>query len=294
MTVLDTCYLAGGFGVPLDGVQLRFSDGDAHRWAERVSAWQAPDGVRVGAAIHSVRAVPSDQMAVVAAWAGDRRTPLHVHVSEQQAENLACEAAHGCTPTQLLLDAGALSDGTTAVHATHCGARDISLLAAARATICMCPTTERDLGDGIGPARDAADAGIRLALGSDAHSVIDVFEEARAMELDERLRVQARGHWTPSSLLRAATSSGHASLGWADAGRLMPGALADFIAISLDSTRMAGSDPGQLLEAAVFAATAADVRDVVVGGRTIVRHGHHQTVENIPEALASAIAAVTA
>jgi cytosine/adenosine deaminase-related metal-dependent hydrolase len=158
----------------------------------------------------------------------------------------------------------------------------------------MCPTTERDLGDGIGPARDAADAGIRLALGSDAHSVIDVLEEARAMELDERLRAEARGHWTPSALLQAATSSGHASLGWADAGRLTPGGLADFIAVSLDSARMAGADPGHLIEAAVFAATAADVRDVVVGGRTIVRDGHHQVVENVAEALASAIAAVTA
>lgn len=294
MTLLDTCYLAGGFGVQLDGVQLRFGDGDAHRWAERVSAWKAPAGVRVGAAIHSVRAVPANQMAVVARWAVDQRAPLHVHVSEQEAENRACEAAHGCTPTQLLLEAGALSDGTTAVHATHCGPGDISLLSAARATVCMCPTTERDLGDGIGPARDAADAGLRLALGSDAHTVIDLFEEARAMELDERLRVEARGHWTPSALLQAATSSGHASLGWADAGRLTPGGLADFIAISLDSTRMAGADAGHLIEAAVFAATASDVRDVVVGGRTIVRDGHHQTVENVPEALATAIAAVTA
>jgi formiminoglutamate deiminase len=294
MTMLDTCYLAGGFGVPLGGAQLRFSDGDAHRWAERVSAWKAPAGVRVGAAIHSVRAVPADQMAVVARWAVDQGIPLHVHVSEQEAENRACEAAHGCTPTQLLLDAGALSDATTAVHATHCGPGDISLLAAAGATVCMCPTTERDLGDGIGPARAAADAGIRLALGSDAQSVIDVLEEARAMELDERLRTEARGHWTPSALLQAATVSGHASLGWADAGRVTPGGLADFIAISLDSTRMAGSDRGHLIEAAVFAATAADVRDVVVGGRTIVRDGHHQTVENVPEALASAIAAVTA
>jgi formiminoglutamate deiminase len=293
MTLLDTCYLAGGFGAPLHGVQLRFSDGDAHRWAERVSDWKAPGSVHLGAAIHSVRAVPADQMAVVARWAGDQRSPLHVHVSEQRAENVACATAHGCTPTQLLLDAGALGDGTTAVHATNCGPGDISLLAAAGATVCMCPTTERDLGDGIGPARDAADAGIRLALGSDAHGVIDMFEEARAMELDERLRVEARGHWTPFTLLQAATSAGHASLGWDDAGRLTPGGLADFIVISLDSTRMAGADPGHLIEATVFAASAADVRDVVVGGRTIVRQGHHQTVENVPEALANAIAAVT-
>jgi formiminoglutamate deiminase len=293
MTVLDTCYLAGGFGAPPEGVQMRFSDGDADSWATRVSGWTPPSGVRLGAAIHSVRAVPADQMAIVARWADDHGSPLHVHVSEQRAENVACAAAHGCTPTQLLHDAGALSARTTAVHATHCDASDLALLSVAGTTVCMCPTTERDLGDGIGPARDAAGAGIGLALGSDGHSVIDMFEEARAVELDERLRVEARGHWTPSALLRAATSAGHDSLGWPDAGRITAGGFADFIAVTLDSPRLAGAEPAHLVEAIVFAASAADVREVVVGGRSIVTDGHHRTVESVPDALAEAIAAVT-
>lgn len=293
MTLLDTCYLAGGFGSPLQAVQRRFGDGDAHRWAERASDLRVPAGVRRGAAIHSVRAVPAEQMTVVAQWADDHQTPLHVHLSEQRAENDACAIAYGCTPTQLLHDAGALGDRTTAIHGTHCAPADVLLLKARGCGLCMCPTTERDLGDGIGPAHDAAEAGVALSVGSDGHSVIDLFEEARAMELDERLRVEARGHWTPAALLRAATAAGQAALGWGDVGRLAIGSLADFIAIDLNTPRLAGADPGHLLEAVVYSATASEVEEVVVGGRTIVSDRHHHTVVDVPDALRRAIATVT-
>lgn len=293
MTLLDTCYLAGGFGTPLDDVQRRFSDGDAHRWAERIGDMAIPNGLRLGAAIHSVRAVPLDQMASVSEWASDHQSRLHVHVSEQRAENAACARAHGCTPTQLLHDAGALSVRTTAVHATHCSPDDVALLGHTRATVCMCPTTERDLGDGIGPAHDASDAGVSLSLGSDGHSVIDLFEEARAMELNERLRAEVRGRWTPLALLRAATVGGHMSLGWSESGQLAVGSLADFIAVAVDTPRLAGADPEHLLEAVAFGATSNDVRDVVIGGRIIVSDGHHCAVDDVPDALTRAIAAVT-
>jgi formiminoglutamate deiminase len=294
LTLLDTCYLAGGFGTPLDEVQRRFSDGDAHAWVERVSTMTAGTNIRVGSAIHSVRAVPADQMRVVAAYAERQGGPLHVHVSEQRAENVACIETHGCTPAQLLADAGALGvPRTTAVHATHCTSGDIALMQESRTTICMCPTTERDLGDGIGPARAAADAGIAITLGSDGNSVIDLFEEARAMELDERLRTEQRGHWTPGALLAAATSSGHASIGWEDAGMLGAGMLADFICVSVDTPRLAGADPAHLLEALVFAAIAADVSDVVVGGRAIVSGGAHHSTPDLSGALGRAIAAAT-
>lgn len=292
MTLLDTCYLAGGFGSPLGPGQLRFGDGDAHRWAERVSALAVPAGTRRGAAIHSVRAVPADQMTVVAQWADEHQTPLHVHLSEQRAENDACAVAYGCTPTQLLEDAGALGDRTTAIHGTHCAPADVSLLHARGCGLCMCPTTERDLGDGIGPAREAAEAGVALSVGSDGQSVIDLFEEARAMELDERLRAEARGHWTPAALLRAATAAGQASLGWSDAGLLTIGSLADFIAIDVDTPRLAGADPAHLLEAMVYSATASDVEEVVVGGRSIVSDRRHHAIDDVPDALRRAIAAV--
>jgi formiminoglutamate deiminase len=254
---------------------------------------KVPAGVRRGAAIHSVRAVPADQMTVVAQWARDHQSPLHVHVSEQHAENDAAAIAHGCTPTQLLHDAGALGDRTTAIHGTHCTPADVLLLQARGCGLCMCPTTERDLGDGIGPARDAAEAGMTVSVGSDGHSVIDLFEEARAMELDERLRVEARGHWMPVALLRAATAAGQASLGWDEAGRLEVGSLADFIAIDLNTPRLAGADPGHLLEAVAYAATASEVEEVVVGGKSIVSDRRHHAVVDVPDALRRAIAAVT-
>jgi len=300
ITLLDTCYLSAGFGEPPERQQLRFSDGDAAAWAARASA-QA-DRLRgsahalAGAAVHSVRAVPAEQLGEVAAWSAERQAPLHVHLSEQTAENERCLDVHGCTPTQLLHDRGVLGRRTTAVHATHLTERDIALLGGSGTPgpgstgLCMCPTTERDLADGIGPAGALTAAGCPLSLGSDSHAVIDLFEEARAVELDERLRTRARGHWTAAALLRAATEDGHAALGRPDAGRIAPGALADLCTVDLDSVRTAGPPPRLAAETAVFAATAADVREVVVGGRTVVRDGKHQLVPDVPGALRRTIA----
>ncbi|MFC3583238.1 formimidoylglutamate deiminase [Streptantibioticus rubrisoli] len=293
ITLLDTCYLSSGFGAAPQPRQLRFSDGDADAWAARAAAIKT-DGehARIGAAIHSVRAVPAEQLATVVRWADERHAPLHVHLSEQPAENEACLRAHGRTPTQLVADHGALGPRTTAVHATHLTDEDIRLIGGASATVCMCPTTERDLADGIGPAVQLQRAGSPLSLGSDSHAVIDLLEEARAMELDERLRTGARGHWTAAELLSAATEDGHACLGWSDAGRIEPGYLADLTTIALDSVRTAGTPARLGAETAVFAASNADVRHTVVAGRHIVRNGHHQLVQNVSGALADAIAAV--
>jgi formiminoglutamate deiminase len=292
ITLLDACYLAGGFGQELRGHQLRFGDGDAEEWAQRVSDLREAPHARVGAAIHSVRAVPAPQIGVVSAWARERGAPLHFHLSEQRVENEACLEAEGRTPTQLLDDQGALSFDSCAVHATHPGEADVALLGRAATTVCMCPTTERDLADGIGPARALADAGSPLALGSDGNSVIDLLEEARALELDERLASERRGHWSAAELLHAATVEGHAALGWPEAGRLAPGALCDLVTIGLDSVRLAGSEPATLLESVVFTAAAHDVREVVVGGRRVVSGGRHALVDDVPGALDSAIGAV--
>jgi formiminoglutamate deiminase len=292
ITLLDTAYLSAGFGEPPNRHQTRFSDGTAEAWAERASLLKERDGVRIGAAVHSVRAVPAAQLSTVAEWAAARRAPLHVHLSEQTAENEACLAAHGCTPTRLLADHGVLGAHTTGVHNTHLTDEDITLLGGSGTGTCMCPTTERDLADGIGPAADLQRAGSPLSLGSDSHAVIDLLEEARAMELDERLRTRTRGHWTAAALLRAATADGHAALGWADAGRLEAGALADFTTIALDSVRTAGPVPRLAAETAVFAASAADVRHTVVGGRHVVRDGAHTGIPDVPQALTDAIAAL--
>ncbi|WP_435852632.1 formimidoylglutamate deiminase [Streptomyces mirabilis] len=294
ITLLDTAYVSAGFGQPPNHHQLRFSDGSAEAWAERSSLLKERDHARIGAAIHSVRAVPAGQLATVARWAEERRAPLHVHLSEQTAENDACQAAHGCTPTRLLADHGVLGPRTTGVHNTHLTDEDVALLGDSRTGTCMCPTTERDLADGIGPAVALQRAGSPLSLGSDSHAVIDLLEEARAMELNERLRTRTRGHWTAAALLRAASADGHAALGWQDAGILEAGALADFTTIALDSVRTAGPVPRLGAETAVFAATAADVRHTVVGGRHVVRDGAHALVPDVPQALAQAVEALRA
>ncbi|MGH9040342.1 MAG: formimidoylglutamate deiminase [Acidimicrobiia bacterium] len=283
MTLLDTCYLQGGIGVGLDDTQRRFADHDALAWAARASdladsVGDSP-GVRVGAAIHSVRAVDPAAMAVAGSWAAERGAPLHAHVSEQPAENEQCVAAYGRTPTELLSETGVLSDRFTAVHATHLTAGDVGLLGGAACWCCFCPTTERDLADGIGPSRALRQAGARLALGSDSHAVVDLLEEARALELDERLARGVRGSHDAVTLLRMATEHGHASLGWPDAGRISAGCLADLTTIGFDSVRTAGTGVENAAAVAVFAATAADIRHVVISGRVVVADGRHTSID---------------
>jgi formiminoglutamate deiminase len=290
ITVLDTCYLAGGFDTELTRPQLRFSDGDVGGWLGRVSRFDPGPGAKLGAAVHSVRAVPARDIEMVAEWAA-RGAVLHAHVSEQPAENEACLAAHGRTPTALLHQAGALASNFTAVHGTHLTGADVELYGLNRATVCFCPTTERDLADGVGPAAALRAAGAALALGSDSHAVIDLFEEARGVELDERLITGRRGGHGAADLLVAATEAGHACLGWRDAGRIEAGALADLVTIALDTPRTAGCPP--TAATAVFAASAADVTHVLVSGRVVVADGVHQLIPDVPATLAAAIGAVT-
>jgi formiminoglutamate deiminase len=230
-------------------------------------------------------------MATVAAWAADRDAPLHLHLSEQPAENQACLAATGRTPAALAETAGVLGPRTTAVHATHLTGQDIARLGATRTTACFCPTTERDLADGIGPARTLTRAGSPLCLGSDSHAVVDLFEEARAVELDQRLATGRRGHHRPADLLAAATEAGMDALGW-HAGRLAPGRLADLVSVRLDSVRLAGVRPTEAVDHLVFAATAADVTSVVAGGRQVVEDRRHLLVGDVGAALTSAIGAL--
>lgn len=272
LTLLDTCYLSGGLDssghLPLDEVQTRFSDGSVQAWAERVDALQDSDTVRIGAAAHSVRALTGEQLGEFANVVGDR--PVHAHVSEQMAENLTTQLVYGASPVEHLTNAGLLGEGFTAVHATHLSETDLDLMGRSGAGACFCPTTERDLADGIGPARGLADAGVPLSLGSDQHAVIDPFEEIRGIEMHERLDSNERGRFGVGQLLEMGTSAGYRSLGW-DGGRIAVGALADVVAVRTDSRRTGGVALGQI----IFGATGADVTDVVVGGRRIVSGGVH-------------------
>ena len=294
-TLLDACYLAGGFGEPVSGVQRRFSDGDAATWAARVEELQqrhARSGdVVIGAAIHSVRAVPVPELAVVSAWAAAHQVPLHAHVSEQPSENAACLTATGRTPMRLLADCGALGPRTLAVHATHLTEADVSDLVDSGAGVCLCPTTEAALADGIGPAARLHEAGVPLTLGTDSHASIDLFVEARRSEWDQRLSSGQRGHLDTAALLAALAPQGQASLGVADAGRLAVGARGDLVAVDLGSVRTAGADPETAAASVVFGASAADVTDVIVDGQRIVRDRVHRDGD-VGQQLATAIAAV--
>jgi formiminoglutamate deiminase len=294
ITLLDASYLHGGIGEAVSEGQRRFSDGTVERWAGRVGTLaDSATGprVRIGAAIHSVRAVAPEEMSVVAAWANERGAPLHAHVSEQPAENMACQDAYGRTPTELLADAGALSERFTAIHVTHPADRDRGLLGEAGATVCFCPTTERDLADGIGPAAALRAAGARLAVGSDSQAVTDLFEEARAIELDERLARLERGNQDAAALLEAATADGQRAIGWPEAGAIERGRLADLVNLSGEGVRLAGIAPDTAAASIVFAATAADATNVIVGGEFLVRDGAHVKLD-VAEELRASIASL--
>jgi len=283
VTLLDTAYLAGGFGVPVAGSQIRFTDGDVDAWAARVA--ELPWTVRHGVAIHSVRAVPPGALSAVAAVARDTPTgALHVHLSEQPAENEACLAATGRTPTALLAEAGALGPHTAPVHATHLSGDDIALLGAAGATVVICPATEADLADGLPAAGALRDAGVRLALGGDQHVLTDPLGAARGLEWGERLATGRRGTFSPAQLVEAATVAGHRAIG-SPAGRLAVGAPADLVAVRTDSVRTAGADPEQL----IMAATAADVAVVVVAGRVQAIDGVHTRLGDPGRMLVAAV-----
>ena len=295
ITLLDTCYLSGGIGVELNTIQQRFSDGTVDAWVDRVESIRRSDlvaGAKIAAAIHSVRAVTPDPIGVVAAWAAREERPLHAHVSEQPAENEQCMRAYGRSPMRVLADQGALTRNFSAVHATHLVEADLELLSAAGARVCLCPTTERDLADGIAPTAQLRASGVPITLGSDSHAMIDLFEEARAVEMGERVTTLQRGTHTVAALLGAATHEGHGSLGWSDAGRIAVGALADLVSVSADTVRTASMNCENALATAVYAASPTDIHHVVVAGRVVVADHRHQTIDVVSE-LRRSIAEVT-
>lgn len=288
IALLDAGYLTAGFdNAGLDQVQTRFSDGTAESWLDRVAElnerYRDQADVVIGLAPHSVRAVPESGLARVAENRNDT-VPIHVHVSEQPAENRDCLAVTGATPTGLLDRVGLLGPATTLVHATHLVDTDIAAIGQASATVCYCATTERDLADGIGPAGALDRAGARLCVGSDSHAVVDIFEEARAIELHNRLATGIRGRFGAAALLDAASSEGSRSLGFTGGG-LEVGSPADFVVIDPGSPRLVGMAGETALDSIVFTATSADVTDVFVGGRRIVSGRSHPAWDAARETL---------
>ena len=266
LTLIDACYLQGGVdGRPLEGAQRSFSDGDVDAWAARMDDFVVGEDVRVGAAIHSVRAVNVPSMRKVAAWARKHKAPLHIHLAEQPAEVDECNAVHGCTPTQLLEREGILGPDLTAVHAIHVDEQDMALLGRHKVSVVACTTSERDLGDRVGPLGRIAGAGSAICVGSDSNAVIDMLEESRGLELDQRRATGRRIHHQPVDLFRAATINGTRALGW-DGGELKAGRLADFITIEPPDADKKDLDLGYLM----FCCSARHVSNVIVGGKAVV------------------------
>ncbi|KHS50696.1 formimidoylglutamate deiminase [Brevibacterium linens] len=293
--LLDTCYLTGGIDSELSAEQARFGDGTIDGYMDRhaglIGAFadefpvETPGEsfVHVGAAIHSIRAVPAANLQRFTELSG----PVHVHLSEQPAENEASQEAYGATPTEVLARSGVVDDRLSAVHATHLSEEDIAILGGSRSTIVMCPCTEADLADGIGPARELADAGAVISLGSDQHVVLDALRETQGLEAGERLRSGQRGRFSPAELITALTEGGARSLDL-PVGALEVGKACDFVAVRTDSMRTMGS----LDEQIILTASASDVHLTVSGGKVRVRDGVHTELGDIAELYARAFAAL--
>jgi formiminoglutamate deiminase len=282
LVLLDTCYLDGAIGRPLSPAQRRFGDVSVTGWLDRWSALSdviESDRVTLGAAIHSVRAVSPTAMAEIRDALG-AETPLHIHVSEQPQENTDCIAAYGDTPVGVLARLGMLGPRLSIVHATHLTPADRALVSASGCTIVICPTTEADLGDGIGCAFELASGGARIAIGSDQNAVIDPLLELRGLEAGERLASGRRGRFSPTALLEAGSLSGYASLG-ISRSVLAPGDPCDLVELDPASVRTIGSAADQML----LTATASDIRRVIVGGEIVADGGRLATAAARPEEL---------
>lgn len=265
ISLLRVLYHRPGLGRSLEGAQRRFADPQIDDALADVDAlrsrWADEPRVAVGLAPHSVRAVPRPWIEQAARYADDHDLPLHMHVSEQRREVHECLAEHGLRPVELLAEAGALGPRFVAVHATHLTPHEVRALGGS--IVCLCRTTERDLGDGLPPTGELVDAGARLCFGTDSHAVSDPFEEARAAELDERSRTERRAHVEAPELLRAATAGGYAAIGFAGAET------EDAVTLDPDDPALVGADDATLDDAVIFGAGPSAVRAIRVAGATI-------------------------
>jgi formiminoglutamate deiminase len=278
VTLLRVVYRRAGYGRALEAAQRRFGDASLDHAVQDVEAllarWKDEPRVRIGLAPHSVRAVEADALRELATFARARGLPLHAHVSEQRREVRECLAEHGMRPVALLAEVGALGPSMTAVHATHLDDAEAAALGRARACVCVCRTTERDLGDGLPDLARLAAAGARFSVGADSHASADPFEEARAMELDERTRAEGREVALDADAIgRALGPDGHASIGW-DLDTLDDEVALDARDPAIDAV-VERDDAAALADAIAWQASPRAVRTVRVAGRTVVDEGRH-------------------
>jgi len=283
IALLRVAYARAGYQTEANPLQVRFiEDSDVYlqRLEQLLNVPELSEGMAwVGVAPHSVRAVPLDYLKPIVAFANERELPVHMHVAEQPAEVSACIEEYGRSPVALLETEGLLSKRFTAVHAVHVTPKAIASLARAGAFVCACPTTERNLGDGVVPVDAYFDAGVRIALGSDSQIQIDLLEDARELEYHLRLQKMQRNVLAPDlarKLFDCATINGAVSIGLHGGGKIEAGSPADFFTVDLDDLSIAGATPDSLLTNIVFSLSRTAVRDVVVGGKQIISHGLHR------------------
>jgi formimidoylglutamate deiminase len=300
IALLRVAYARSGYLTPPNERQSRFIERDAETYLRNVDALHgelARSGVGVGldaawagVAPHSVRAVPLPYLKEVFRFASARELPVHMHLAEQSAEITACMEEYGRTPVHLLETEGLLSNRFTGVHVIHITQEEAQALARARAIVCACPTTERNLGDGIVPADLFFREGVVVALGTDSHAQIDLIEDARELELNLRLQKLERAVLSDENdrldtlaarLFDCASLHGAASIG-ANGGSLEPGRFADFFTVDLDDPSIAGASTEDLLPCIVFSLAArSGVREVFVGGQSVLENGQHPAQDEI-------------
>jgi len=296
IALLRVAYARSGFGVAANERQKRFIEVDPDVYLQnfqRLKSDLARDfdtgAVSAGLAPHSVRAVPLEYLHEITQYGNQQSLQVHMHVAEQPAENDSCMAEHGRTVVALLAEENILNERFTLVHAVHITKDEAARIAQANAIVCACPTTERNLGDGIVPAHLLTEEGVRIAFGSDSHTQIDLMEDARQLEYNLRLTQLERNVLAPESsdvsglasrLFDGTTIHGAASVG-AGGGSLEVGRPADFFTVDVNDPSVAGASAPDLLSNIVFSLSRAAIRDVVVGGRTIVEGGQHHAQEEI-------------
>jgi formimidoylglutamate deiminase len=294
ITLLRVAYARSGHELPPNPRQGRFIEANPDVYLKRLddlrAAYASDDRVSIGAAPHSVRAVPLDYLHRISEYAGDHNLPVHMHVAEQPAEVSACIQEYGRSPVALLATEGLLNERFTAVHAIHVTPKAISSLADARAFVCACPTTERNLGDGVVPADLYLENEVLIALGTDSQAQIDLLEDARELEYHLRLQKMERAVLSTDAdcsssaaanrLFEYATVNGARSLG-SLGGTLDSGSPADFFTVDLNDPSIAGAGEEDLMAAIVFGLSKNAIRDVFVAGKQIIADGRHADQEEI-------------
>ena len=304
IALLRVAYARSGFQTDANPKQIRFIESDPEVYLENVESLvasvrsptvregqlandalpngRASDTAWIGVAPHSVRAVPLAYLRRVIDYANLHNLKVHMHVAEQPAEVSACIEEYGRTPIALLQSEALLSERFTAVHAIHVTPKAIPSFAKSGAIVCACPTTERNLGDGVVPADEYFKHGVPMCLGTDSHAQIDLLEDARELEYHLRLQKLERAVLSATALFDCATINGARSIG-APGGALERGMPADFFTVDLDDPSIAGASQDDLLASTVFTLSRAAVREVVVGGKPIVSEGQHLIQEEVVE-----------